>query len=394
MSRYDVIIIGAGPGGIFAAYELAKKAPELKVAVFEAGNSLEKRKCPIDGKKIKSCINCKTCAIMSGFGGAGAFSDGKYNITNDFGGTLYEYIGKDTAIDLMKYVDEINLAYGGEGTKMYSTAGTDIKKLCIQNELKLLDASVRHLGTDINYIVLENLYKELKEKVEFRFNYRVDELEAVDGGYRVISGDSTDECEECIISVGRSGSKWMEKVCESLDIETNSNRVDLGVRVELPAVIFSHLTDELYESKIVYRTEKFEDKVRTFCMNPYGIVVNENTNGIVTVNGHSYEDPKKQTDSFSIRLFSFSSLDGVIEAAKLIAPAYHGANTLYKDESAETFILALAPVENKLNEFNKICNMLSEYGSPEKADASVLAFLEEHCTILISADAVCKLSAL
>ena len=191
MSRYDVIIIGAGPGGIFAAYELAKKAPELKVAVFEAGNSLEKRKCPIDGKKIKSCINCKTCAIMSGFGGAGAFSDGKYNITNDFGGTLYEYIGKDTAIDLMKYVDEINLAYGGEGTKMYSTAGTDIKKLCIQNELKLLDASVRHLGTDINYIVLENLYKELKEKVEFRFNYRVDELEAVDGGYRVISGDST-----------------------------------------------------------------------------------------------------------------------------------------------------------------------------------------------------------
>ena len=194
MSRYDVIIIGAGPGGIFAAYELAKKAPELKVAVFEAGNSLEKRKCPIDGKKIKSCINCKTCAIMSGFGGAGAFSDGKYNITNDFGGTLYEYIGKDTAIDLMKYVDEINLAYGGEGTKMYSTAGTDIKKLCIQNELKLLDASVRHLGTDINYIVLENLYKELKEKVEFRFNYRVDELEAVDGGYRVISGDSTDEC--------------------------------------------------------------------------------------------------------------------------------------------------------------------------------------------------------
>lgn len=302
MSRYDVIIIGAGPGGIFAAYELAKKAPELKVAVFEAGNSLEKRKCPIDGKKIKSCINCKTCAIMSGFGGAGAFSDGKYNITNDFGGTLYEYIGKDTAIDLMKYVDEINLAYGGEGTKMYSTAGTDIKKLCIQNELKLLDASVRHLGTDINYIVLENLYKELKEKVEFRFNYRVDELEAVDGGYRVISGDSTDKCEECIISVGRSGSKWMEKVCESLDIETNSNRVDLGVRVELPAVIFSHLTDELYESKIVYRTEKFEDKVRTFCMNPYGIVVNENTNGIVTVNGHSYEDPKKQTENTNFAL--------------------------------------------------------------------------------------------
>ena len=302
MSNYDVIIIGAGPGGIFAAYELAEKAPELKVAVFEAGNPLEKRKCPIDGKKIKSCVNCKTCAIMSGFGGAGAFSDGKYNITNNFGGTLYEYIGKETAIDLMNYVDEINVKFGGEGTKMYSTSGTHIKKLCMQNKLNLLDASVRHLGTDINYVVLENLYAKLKDTVEFRFNCHVDDVEAIDGGYRVITKDGVDECKKCIVSVGRSGSKWMEKVCENLDITTKSNRVDIGVRVELPAVIFSHLTDELYESKIVYRTEKFEDKVRTFCMNPNGIVVNENTNGIVTVNGHSYEDPAKQTENTNFAL--------------------------------------------------------------------------------------------
>ena len=299
---YDVIIIGAGPGGIFAAYELMQKAPQLKVAVFESGNPLEKRKCPIDGKKVKSCINCRTCAIMSGFGGAGAFSDGKYNITNDFGGTLYEYIGKDTAIELMHYVDEINVRYGGEGTKMYSTAGTKFKKLCMQNKLKLLDASVRHLGTDINYVVLENMFEALKEKVEFRFNCHVDNLEISDNGYRVICKDSIDECGRCIVSVGRSGSKWMEKICEGLDIPTKSNRVDIGVRVELPAVIFSHLTDELYESKIVYRTEKFEDKVRTFCMNPYGIVVNENTNGIVTVNGHSYEDPEKQTENTNFAL--------------------------------------------------------------------------------------------
>ena len=302
MNRYDVIIIGAGPGGIFAAYELMQKAPELKVAVFESGNPLEKRRCPIDGKKIKSCVNCKTCAIMSGFGGAGAFSDGKYNITNDFGGTLYEYIGKSTAIDLMHYVDEINVRYGGEGTKMYSTAGTKFKKLCMQNKLKLLDASVRHLGTDINYVVLENMYAELKEKIEFHFNSYVDDLEASGDGYRVICGDTVYECDKCIVSVGRSGSKWMEKICERLNISTQSNRVDLGVRVELPAVIFSHLTDELYESKIVYRTEKFEDKVRTFCMNPYGIVVNENTNGIVTVNGHSYEDPAKQTENTNFAL--------------------------------------------------------------------------------------------
>ena len=302
MERYDVIIIGAGPGGIFAAYELMKKAPGMRVAVFESGNPLEKRKCPIDGKKVKSCIGCKTCAIMSGFGGAGAFSDGKYNITNDFGGTLYEYIGKDTAIELMRYVDEINVAYGGKGTKMYSTAGTKFKKLCMQNKLKLLDASVRHLGTDINYVVLENLFDELKGKVDFRFNSHVDDVERMDSGYRIITKDGAYECGRCIISVGRSGSKWMEEICGRLDIPTKSNRVDIGVRVELPAVIFSHLTDELYESKIVYRTEKFEDKVRTFCMNPYGIVVNENTNGIVTVNGHSYEDPEKQTENTNFAL--------------------------------------------------------------------------------------------
>ena len=300
MERYDVIIIGAGPGGIFAAYELMKKAPGIRVAVFESGNPLEKRKCPIDGKKVKSCIGCKTCAIMSGFGGAGAFSDGKYNITNDFGGTLYEYIGKDTAIELMRYVDEINVAYGGRGTKMYSTAGTKFKKLCMQNKLKLLDASVRHLGTDINYVVLENLFDELKGKVDFRFNSHVDDVERMDSGYRIITKDGAYECGRCIISVGRSGSKWMEEICGRLDIPTKSNRVDIGVRVELPAVIFSHLTDELYESKIVYRTEKFEDKVRTFCMNPHGIVVNENTNGIVTVNGHSYANYKTPNTNFAL----------------------------------------------------------------------------------------------
>ena len=300
--KYDIIIIGAGPGGIFSAYELVKQNADLKIAVFELGNPLEKRRCPIDGEKVKSCINCKTCANKSGFGGAGAFSDGKYNITNDFGGTLYEHIGRKKAIELMEYVDEINVTHGGEGTRMYSTAGTRFKKLCMQNKLNLLNASVRHLGTDINYVVLENLYAELKDKVEFRFNYQVDRLEMADGGYRVYCGEQFDDCEKCIVSVGRSGSKWMEKVCREMKIPTSSNRVDIGVRVEIPAEIFSHLTDELYESKIVYRTEKFEDNVRTFCMNPNGIVVNENTKGIVTVNGHSYEDPAKQTENTNFAL--------------------------------------------------------------------------------------------
>ena len=300
--NYDVIIVGAGPGGIFAAYELMQLRPELKVAVFEAGHALDKRKCPIDGEKVKSCVSCKSCSIMSGFGGAGAFSDGKYNITNDFGGTLYEYIGKKQALDLMRYVDEINLRYGGEGTKLYSTAGTRFKTLCIQNDLHLLDASVRHLGTDINYIVLENLYNDLKEKVEFFFDTPVLTVNTCEEGYDVICKDGTYHCKDCVISVGRIGSKWMESVCKELDISTKSNRVDIGVRVELPAAVFAHLTDELYESKIVYRTEKYGDRVRTFCMNPKGAVVNENTNGIITVNGHSYEDPEKQTENTNFAL--------------------------------------------------------------------------------------------
>ena len=289
-------------GGIFSAYELTKDRSDLRVAVFEAGHSLEKRHCPIDGDKVKSCIRCKSCSIMSGFGGAGAFSDGKYNITNDFGGTLHEYIGKKQALDLMHYVDEINMAYGGEGTKLYSTAGTKFKKLCIQNKLNLLDASVRHLGTDVNLVVLSNLYDLLKDKVDFYFDSPVTTIAREGEGYRVTVGETDYTCDKCIVSVGRVGSKWMEGVCQELKIPTKSNRVDLGVRVELPAVVFSHLTDELYESKIVYRTEKFEDNVRTFCMNPNGIVVNENTNGIVTVNGHSYEDKSLQTENTNFAL--------------------------------------------------------------------------------------------
>lgn len=300
--NYDVIIIGAGPGGIFSAYELLQKDPALKIAIFEAGHPLDKRHCPIDGDKIKSCIKCANCSIMNGFGGAGAFSDGKYNITNDFGGTLHEYIGKQEATRLMEYVDEINMRFGGEGTKLYSTAGTSFKKLCLQNKLNLLDASVRHLGTDINYIVLGNLYEELKDKADFYFDTPVQTVEKTSTGYRILCADQSYDCDQCIISVGRSGSKWMEQICKDLDIPTKSNRVDIGVRVELPAVIFSHLTDELYESKIVYRTEKFEDLVRTFCMNPYGMVVNENTNGIVTVNGHSYEGDDKKTNNTNFAL--------------------------------------------------------------------------------------------
>jgi len=299
---YDVIIIGAGPGGIFSAYELIQKKPGLRIAVFEAGHALAQRRCPIDGQKVKSCISCKSCSIMSGFGGAGAFSDGKYNITNDFGGTLHDYIGKEKALELMRYVDDINMRYGGEGTKMYTTTGSKFKTECIRHDLHLLDASVRHLGTDINYVVLENLYSYLKEHVTFFFDTPVTEVRRMEQGYEILCGEQSYTCDKCIISVGRSGSKWMEQVCRQLEIPTESSRVDIGVRVELPAEVFAHLTDELYESKIVYRTPKYGDRVRTFCMNPKGAVVTENTNGIITVNGHSYEDPARQTQNTNFAL--------------------------------------------------------------------------------------------
>ncbi len=300
--KYDVIIIGAGPGGIFACHELLRSKKPPKIAVFELGSPLAKRKCPIDGVKITSCVKCPTCAIMSGFGGAGAFSDGKYNITNEFGGTLYEHIGREKALELMRYVDEINVSHGGKGTKLYSATDSGIQKKCLENDLHLLRAEVRHLGTDINYVVLGNLYGEMKDRADFFFNCAVEKVEKRDGEFVIHTAKGEYACEKCVISVGRSGSKWMETVCESLGIPTSSNRVDIGVRVELPAEIFAKLTDTLYESKIVYRTKQFEDLVRTFCMNPNGVVVTENTNGIVTVNGHSYEDPSRHSDNTNFAL--------------------------------------------------------------------------------------------
>ena len=290
MRHYDVIVIGAGPGGIFATYELAKKQPKLSIAVFEAGHKLSGRKCPIDGDKIPNCINCKSCSIMSGFGGAGAFSDGKYNITNDFGGTLYEHIGKKQAIELMKYVDEINMEHGGEGTRLFSTAGTKFKKICMQNKLKLLDASVRHLGTDINYVVLENLYDELKDKADFYFDTPVSSITHLDNGYSIHTEDEDFECKDCIVSVGRSGSKWMEQVCHEMDIPTKSNRVDIGVRVELPAVIFSHLTDELYS----YEGEEMQT---------------ENTNFALLVAKH-FSEPFKDSNGYGESIARLSNMLG------------------------------------------------------------------------------------
>lgn len=298
---YDIILIGAGAAGIFAAYELVKDGKELDVLMLEKGYPLERRSCPKTKKPDIPC-RCKSCSIMEGFYGAGGFSDGKYNITNNFGGDLYRYVGDKEAIDLMWYVDEINLKMGGEEAKLYSTGNSDLKAEALKHDLHLLDAKVRHLGTDRNFVIAQNMYDFIKDKMDIRFESEVYTINKVDEHFVVTTKDKTFEGKKVILATGRTGSNWINKVCQHFGIQTENNRVDIGVRVELPALVFKDITDQVYESKIVYRTDRYNDLVRTFCMNPYGEVVTENYGDIVTVNGHSYADEAKHTENTNFAL--------------------------------------------------------------------------------------------
>ena len=304
-------IIGAGVGGIYCAYELVHNGFTGKIVIYEAGNDLTQRStCPISLGKTDKCVNCKYCSIMSGFGGAGAFSDGKYNITNDFGGTLYNVVGKETALDLMKYVDKINMSYLTDCGKYFPIWYTNDKigKVCLQNNLHLLNNMVRHIGTDMNHVMLSGIRQTLIESgVEFRFNTRVESFSQSithdTRNYVVLTdkGD-VDTVDYLVVSTGRVGSAWVNEMCNYLGIKTFSRDVDIGVRVELPYDVWSHITDEVYEGKIVYRTKTYQDNVRTFCMNPHGEVVLENTHGIITVNGHSYHDEEDGTENTNFAL--------------------------------------------------------------------------------------------
>ena len=302
--QYDVIIVGAGASGIFTAYELTRKNKNLKVLIIEKGHSIEKRHCPIDGDRIKNCIHCDICNIMNGYGGAGTLSDGKYNITNNFGGELYKYVGEKHALELMNYVDSILCSLGGGDARLYSTTNSELKRKAIQYDLHLLDAKVRHLGTDRNVKILTRMYNELKNKVNIIFDTEVIDVNKNEEKsiFKVITKNDIYIGEKLILATGRSGSKWTSGLCDKLDIKTESNRVDIGVRIELPADVFEHITSDVYESKIVYRTKSHSDLVRTFCMNPHGEVVSENTNGIITVNGHSYSNPELHTENTNFAL--------------------------------------------------------------------------------------------
>jgi uncharacterized FAD-dependent dehydrogenase len=303
MKEYDIIIVGAGASGVFMTYELTKLKSKAKVLMIEKGSDLENRICPIKAGKTDNCIKCDPCHIMNGYGGAGTLSDGKYNITTQFGGDLHLSVGMQKAMELMEYVDRILCDMGGADAKLYTTANSDLKRIALQHNLHLLDAKVRHLGTDRNLKILERMYNYTRDSVETIFHTLVTNVEKVSDGF-CITTDTNQKyhCRDLVLATGRSGSKWISNVCEKMGIKLMKNRVDIGVRVELPAVIFKHITDEVYESKIVYKTDKYNDMVRTFCMNPYGEVVTENTNGIVTVNGHSYSDSALHTENTNFAL--------------------------------------------------------------------------------------------
>jgi uncharacterized FAD-dependent dehydrogenase len=303
MKEYDVIVVGSGASGAFMAYEFTKLNTNKKVLIIDEGRKVDQRSCPISKGLVDHCIGCKPCNIMYGFGGAGTLSDGKYNITNNFGGDLGEYIGDDKAIELMEYVDTVLTGFDMGDSKLYTSANTDLATQCLRHDLHLLSAKVRHFGTERNREILQKIYDYVKDCIDFEFLTKVTDVDFKDDYYIITTNKGEEyKAKDLVLAAGRSGSKWISSVCEKFKVNLNKNRVDIGLRVEVPAEVFKHITDEVYEAKIVYRTEQYNDLVRTFCMNPYGEVVTENTNGIITVNGHSYADPKFRTENTNFAL--------------------------------------------------------------------------------------------
>ena len=314
MEKYDVIIVGAGPCGIYGAYELIKKSNNLKILLVDKGKDIYHRTCPVLEGKIKQCpqdiygnSGCyPSCSMTSGFGGCGAFSDGKFNITNEFGGWMDEYIPKEEVINLIKYVDEINLNHGS--TKTLTDPNTKevlaIEKTGLAVGLKLLRSQVRHLGTEVNLALLKSIYEELKDKgVVMKFATEIVDFEEKDGAVSAIidSKGNKYECKYCILNVGRPGSKWLSKVLKAHHVKVKNNRVDIGVRVETNDVIMDEINKNLYEGKFIYSTS-VGTTVRTFCSNPSGHVVIENNNGIITANGHAYNSSElgSQNTNFAL----------------------------------------------------------------------------------------------
>jgi len=305
-NRYDIMVLGTGEAGIFAAYELTLHCPGAKVLVVDQGADIYHRSCPIVAGKVKTCINCPVCDTMCGFGGAGAFSDGKFNFTTDFGGWLTDFLDQDEVMELIEYVDSLNVKHGAT-TQCFSTTtpqARELEKKALEFDLHLLQARCKHLGTENNLRILTNIYEHIRDKHDFRFRTAIRTISVEKDGTYTLESEQGDKFNApyLIAAPGRSGAEWFANQCKGLGLELINNQVDIGVRVELPATVFEHITDVVYESKLVYRTKQYGDPVRTFCMNPYGHVVAENVEGINTVNGHSYSDPKLQSRNTNFAL--------------------------------------------------------------------------------------------
>lgn len=303
MKKWDVIIVGAGPAGIFTALEIYKKSPGLSVLILDKGNNLETRKCPKEGA-LGGCLNCSPCSINCGWGGAGAFSDGKLTLTTKFGGFLLDYLAEDELKNLIDYIDHIWVSFGAK-SRIFGEDHEAIRDLVVKAAragLQMIPARLRHLGSDNCPEILGNMYDYLEDKIEIRTKAEVSEILVEDGRVLGVSLESgAEEYSKCVVvAPGRAGSDWFQKQARVIGLSTESNPVDIGVRVEVPAVITDEITEKVWEPKIHYYSQGFDDLIRTFCVCPHGEVVSENSAGVVTVNGHSFIDKKTENTNFAL----------------------------------------------------------------------------------------------
>ena len=307
MAEYDVIIVGAGPSGIFCAYELINQKPDLKVLMIEKGRRIEERRCP--KRKTKVCVGCQPCSITTGFAGAGAFSDGKLSLSPDVGGNLPEILGYEKTVELIQESDDIYLKFGAD-SRVYGVDKEkeirEIRKKAINANLKLIECPIRHLGTEEGYKIYSRLQEYLlAHGVEMKFHTMVEQLIVENGEAKGIITEQGETCYagEIVCAIGREGADWFSHICEKNRIETEVGTVDIGVRVEVRDEIMEFLNKNLYEAKLVYYTPTFDDKVRTFCTNPSGEVATEYyDNGLAVVNGHAYKSKDLKTNNTNFAL--------------------------------------------------------------------------------------------